>query len=120
MGLSCWQKEVWKEKVLAAKKGECIFSEEGQIIKKVEEKEETMLSDKAKISLYPEKFVVDLCDGSEPIVMEMDKIKQASIANKDTLLIVDDKIFLDIRCHIPRSPNNYIAAWRYLTGKEYY
>ena len=52
--------------------------------------------------------------------MDMAKIKQTSLANKDTLLIVDDKIFLDIRCHIPRSPNKYIAAWRYLTGKEYY
>ncbi len=115
-----WQREIWKERVLAAKEGECIFHEEGQIVKKVDATEEVELSDKAKISLYPEKFVVDLCDGSEPIVMEMSKIKQASIANKDTLLIVDDKIFLDIRCHIPRSPNKYIAAWRYLTGKEYY
>lgn len=115
-----WQREVWKEKVLAAKEGECIFSEDGQIVKKVDLKEEAVLSDKATISLYPEKFVVDLCDGSEPIVMEMEKIKQVSLANKDTLLVVDDNIFLDINSHIPRSPNKYIAAWRYLTGKEYY
>ena len=113
-----WQRDVWKEKVLAAKEGEIIFSEDGQIVKKVDGENEEMLSDNAKISLYPDKFVVEY-EGNT-ITMDMAKIKQTSLANKDTLLIVDDKIFLDIRCHIPRSPNKYIAAWRYLTGKEYY
>lgn len=113
-----WQREVWKERVLAAKKGECIFSEEGQIVKKVEGDEDSVLTENAKISLYPEKFVVEY-EGNT-ITMDMDKIKQVSLSHKDALLIVDDKIFLDIRCHIPRSPNKYIAAWRYLTGKEYY
>lgn len=113
-----WQREVWKERVLAVEKGECIFSEEGQIVKKVEGDEDFVLTENAKISLYPEKFVVEY--GTETITMDMDKIKQVSLSHKDALLIVDDKIFLDIRCHIPRSPNKYIAAWRYLTGKEYY
>lgn len=113
-----WQREVWKERVLAAKEGECIFSEEGQIVKKVEGDEDIVLTENAKISLYPEKFVVEY-DG-ETITMDMGKIKQVSLSHKDALLIVDDKVFLDIRCHIPRSPNKYIAAWRYLTGKEYY
>lgn len=113
-----WQREVWKEKVLSAKENELIFSEEGQIVKKVDGENEEILSDNAKISLYPKKFVVEY-EGNT-ITMDMAKIKQTSLANKDTLLIVDDKVFLDIRCHIPRSPNKYIAAWRYLTGKEYY
>ena len=113
-----WQRDVWKEKVLAAKSGECIFCEEGQIVKKVDGDEDTILTENAKISLYPEKFVVEY--DNETITMDMDKIKQVSLSHKDALLIVDDKIFLDIRCHIPRSPNKYIAAWRYLTGKEYY
>ena len=106
------------EIVEIAKENELIFSEEGQIVKKVDGENEEVLSDNAKISLYPEKFVVEY-EGNT-ITMDMAKIKQTSLANKDTLLIVDDKIFLDIRCHIPRSPNKYIAAWRYLTGKEYY
>lgn len=113
-----WQRDVWKERVLAVKRGECIFSEDGQIVKKVEGDEDVILTENAKISLYPEKFVVEY-DG-ETITMDMDKIKQVSLSHKDAILIVDDKIFLDIRCHIPRSPNKYIAAWRYLTGKEYY
>ena len=113
-----WQREVWKERVLAAKSGECIFSEEGQLVKKVDGDEDSILTENAKISLYPEKFVVEY--DNETITMDMDKIKQVSLSHKDALLIVDDKIFLDIRCHIPRSPNKYIAAWRYLTGKEYY
>ena len=113
-----WQREVWKEKVMSAAKGECIFSEDGQIVKKVEGDEDSVLTENAKISLYPEKFVVEY-DGNT-ITMDMDKIKQVSLSHKDALLVVDDKVFLDIRCHIPRSPNKYIAAWRYLNGKEYY
>ena len=79
-----------------------------------------MLSDKAKISLYPEKLVVTLGDGKEDIVMEMAKIKQLSLAGKDTILVVDDKIFLDIGSKTPRSPSKYVAAWRYLTDRPYY
>ncbi len=101
-----------------SEKGQCIFSEDGQIVKKVEGDEDTVLSENAKISLYPEKFVVEYEGGT--IVMDMDKIKQTSLSHKDAILIVDDKVFLDIRCRIPRSPNKYIAAWRYLNGKEYY
>ena len=80
---------------------------------------EEILSENATISLYPEKFVVSFDNGKEDIVMEMAKIKQLSLAGKDTILVVDDKVFLDIGSHIPRSPSMYIAAWRYLTGKEY-
>lgn len=113
-----WQRDIWKERVLSAEKGECIFSEDGQIVKKVDGDADSILTENAKISLYPEKFVVEY--DNETITMDMDKIKQVSLSHKDALLVVDDKIFLDIRCHIPRSPNKYIAAWRYLTGKEYY
>ena len=114
-----WQRDVWKERVLSAEKGSLIFSEGGQIVKKVDGEAEEILSENATISLYPEKFVVSLDGSKEDIVMEMSKIKQLSLAGKDSILVVDDKIFLDIGTQIPRSPTKYIAAWRYLTGKEY-
>ena len=114
-----WQRGVWKEKVLSAEKGSLIYSEGGQKVKKVDGENEEILSENATISLYPEKLVVSLGGEKEDIVMEMSKIKQLSLAGKETILVVDDKIFLDIGSQIPRSPTKYIAAWRYLTGKEY-
>ncbi len=114
-----WQRDIWKEKVLSAEKGSLIFSEGGQKVKKVDGENEEILSENATISLYPEKFVVSLDGTKDDIVMEMAKIKQLSLAGKDTILVVDDKIFLDIGSKIPRSSTKYIAAWRYLTGKEY-
>lgn len=114
-----WQREVWKEKLLSAEKGSLIFSENGQKVKKVDGDEEELLSENATVSLYPEKLVISLGDGKEDIVMEMAKIKQLSLAGKDTVLVVDDKFFLDIDSQVPRSSTKYIAAWRYLTGKEY-
>lgn len=114
-----WQRDVWKERLLSAEKGSVIFSEGGQIVKKVDVEAEEILSENATITLYPEKLVVSFEDSKPDIVMEMEKIKQLSLAGKDTILVVDDKIFLDIGSQIPRSPSKYIAAWRYLTGKEY-
>lgn len=114
-----WQRGIWKEKVLSAEKGSPIFSEGGQTVKKVDGESEEILSENATISLYPEKFVVSLDGTKEDIVMEMAKIKQLSLAGKDSILVVDDKVFLDIGSEAPRSSTKYIAAWRYLTGKEY-
>lgn len=114
-----WQRDIWKDIVLSAKKDEVIFSEDGQIVKKVDVDTEEILSEDGTIKLYNDKLVVELGNSKEAITMEMAKIKQLSLAGKDTILVVDDKIFLDIGSKIPRSPTKYIAAWRYLTGKEY-
>lgn len=115
-----WQRDIWKEKIFSKNQGELIFSEGGQIVKKVDGELEEILSENATISLYPEKIEIALGEGKETIVMEMSEIKQLSLAGKDSILVVDDKIFLDIGSVIPRSSTKYIAAWRYLTGKEYY
>ena len=114
-----WQRDVWKEKVLSAEKGSVIFTETQQKVKKVDVDSEEILTENGTITIYPEKFVVSLDGTKEDIVMDMDKIKQLSLAGKDTVLVVDDKIFLDIGSALPRSSTKYIAAWRYLTGKEY-
>ena len=114
-----WQRDIWKEKLLSAEKGSLIFSEGGQKVKKVDGDEEELLPENATISLYPEKLVVSFDGTRDDIVMEMAKIKQLSLAGKDTILVVDDKVFLDIGSEIPRSSTKYIAAWRYLTGKDY-
>ena len=115
-----WQRDKWKERILSKANGELIFSEGGQIVKSVNGEEEQILSENAVISLYPEKIEITLGETQEPIVMAMDKIKQVSLAGKDTILLVDENHFLDIGSVVPRSSTKYIAAWRYLTGKQYY
>lgn len=113
-----WQRGVWKDKLLSAKDGEVIFSEGGQIVRLVKEDEDEILSENATLTLYKDKVEINL--GDRVITMEMNKIKQASLASKETLFIVDDKMFLDIRSQVPRASTKYVAAWRYLTGREYY
>ncbi len=113
-----WQRKVWKEKILSAADGEVIFSEGGQIVKRVDLEVEETLSENATITLYKDKFVVTMED--KTITMKIDEVKQTSLARKDTILIVDGNVFLDISSHTPRSSTKYVAAWRYLTGREYY
>lgn len=115
-----WQRDIWKDMLLSAEDDQIIFSENGQEIKKVDGENEEILTENGVLNLYKDKFEIIIGEGKEPIIMEMNKIKQVSIANKDTVLLVDDKIFLDIGSATPRSPSKYVAAWRYLTDRPYY
>ncbi|MBR5437702.1 MAG: 1-acyl-sn-glycerol-3-phosphate acyltransferase [Clostridia bacterium] len=113
-----WQRKVWKEKLLSAEDGELIFSEGGQIVRLVKDDVDEVLSENAELSLYKDRFEIRMEDRT--ITMPMNKVKQSSLASKETLFIVDDNMFLDIRSHTPRASTKYVAAWRYLNGKEYY
>ncbi len=115
-----WQRDVWKEMLLTAKDGEVLVSEDGQIVKTVDGENEEILTENGTLRLYKDKFEIITGDGKEPIIMKMSKMKQVSLANKDTVLLVDHKIFLDLGSQTPRSPSKYIAAWRYLTDRPYY
>lgn len=115
-----WQREVWKEMLTTANDNEVILTEDGQTVKTVDGENEEILTENGILRLYKNKFEIVTGEGKEPIVMEMNKMKQVSLANKDTVLLVDDKIFLDLGSKTPRSPSKYIAAWRYLTDRPYY
>ncbi|MDD6147267.1 MAG: lysophospholipid acyltransferase family protein [Oscillospiraceae bacterium] len=115
-----WQRARWKERVLAAAEGELIFSEENMTVRTVGDEGDTVLTEKGKLSLCQDRFEVDLGDGSEVCVIPMKEVKQVSLAGKEALLLVGGGHYFDIRPARPASPNKYIAAWRYLTGREYY
>lgn len=114
-----WQRDVWKEKVLSAKEDELLFAEDGQIVKKIDGEEETILSENAILKFYKNKFEIVLSQ-SETITMQMSQMKTVSFSGKDTVLLVDNNIFLDINSKTPRSALKYVAAWRYLNNKAYY
>ena len=115
-----WQRGIWKDMLLSADEKTPIVSESGQKIKKVDGEIEEILTEDGVLNLYKDRVEFILGEDKEPIIMEMSKIKQLSIANKDTVLIVDDKVFLDVGSKTPRSPSKYVAAWRYLTDRPYY
>ena len=115
-----WQRDVWKEMLLSAKDGEVLVEEQGQLVKTVDGENEVILSENGILRLYKDKFEIILGEDKEPVTMEMSKVSNVSLANKDTVFLVDDKMFLDIGSKTPRSPSKYIAAWRYLTNRPYY
>ena len=115
-----WQRGIWKDILLSADADTPVITEAGQKIKRVDDDTEEILTENGVMSLYKDRVEFTLGKGKEPIIMEMSKIKQVSIANKDTVLIVDDKVFLDVGSQTPRSPSKYVAAWRYLTDRPYY
>lgn len=114
-----WQRGVWKDRVLAVPGGEVVFSEEGQKVLSVSGSDKTMLDDNAKLTLYTDKFVISMKDGEA--VLPFADLKTVQIASRDGLIIIgNNNQYYDIRSRIPRSASKYVAAWRYLTGKEYY
>ena len=114
-----WQRNIWKDKLLAVSDNEVIIKEAGQIVKRVDKEFEEVLTEDGELYLYKDRLEIKISD-TNVITMKMNEIKQLSLSGKDKVLVVDHNIFLDINSKTPRSPTKYIAAWRYLTGKEYY
>ena len=114
-----WQRNIWKDKLLAVSDNEVIIKEAGQIVKRVDKEFEEVLTEDCELYLYKDRLEIKISD-TNVITMKMNEIKQLSLSGKDKVLVVDHNIFLDINSKTPRSPTKYIAAWRYLTGKEYY
>lgn len=114
-----WQKNIWKEKVISAKDGELIYEDKGQIVREIQEDNKIPVSDNANVKIYKDKFVVELSD-SETVEMPIEKIKRVWVAAKDSFILVDDNHYFDISTHIPRAAIKYVAAWRYLRGKDFY
>ena len=113
-----WQREVWKNRLLSAAPGELIFSEDGQIVYSVDKGERTLISENAEIRLYNDRFEIE-AEGHDTIKIPMETISKVQTAMKDFLVIVNDEGYYDINSAVPRSATKYVAAWRYLTGKEY-
>lgn len=114
-----WQRKIWKEKVLAAKDGELIFEDKGQIIREIQGDKKIPVSDNANVKLYKDKFVVELSD-TESVEMPIESMKRVWVAAKDSFILVDGNHYFDVGTHAPRAGIKYVCAWRYLLGKEFY
>lgn len=113
-----WQRDVWKENVLSAQSGEIIFEESGMKVVSVKKDSKTLLSENATLQLYKDKFAVILSE-NETVEMNMDSINKVWTSSPDAVIIIDGEHYFDIESPVHSSAVKYIAAWRYLNGKDF-
>ena len=113
-----WQNRIWKERVLSAKQNELIFQEGGQRIATIRKGKRYSLSENALFQLYQNKFEIHLNE-DETITIPISNIKLVMSISIEALLIITPETYYYIRTHKPRATSKYVAAWRYLIGKDY-
>lgn len=113
-----WQREFWKEKLLGEKDGGLIFKESPQLLYTVDSGIRTLVSENAELSLFGDRFEIT-CPETQKIVIPFADAEKVQTAMKDYLAIISAEGYYDIGSAYPRSSAKYVAAWRYLTGREY-
>lgn len=113
-----WQKEQWKERVLKAGAGELIFEESGQRISTIVDRKRKSISENAILRICQDRFEIVLNE-NETITIPLDTVKLVMSISIEALLIIDQERYFYIKTHKPRATSKYVAAWRYLIGKDY-
>ena len=113
-----WQKEQWKERVLKAGAGELIFEEGGQRIATIIDRKRKSISENATLRICQDRFEIVLNE-SETITIPLDTVKLVMSISIEALLIIDQERYFYIKTPKPRATSKYVAAWRYLIGKDY-
>lgn len=113
-----WQKEQWKERVLKAGAGELIFEEGGQRIATIVDRKRKSISENATLRICQDRFEIQLNE-NENVIIPLDTIKLVMSISIEALLIIDQDRYYYIKTHKPRATSKYVAAWRYLIGKDY-
>lgn len=113
-----WQKEQWKERVLKAGAGELIFEEGGQRISTIVDRKRKSISENAVLRICQDRFEIVLNE-NETITIPLDTVKLVMSISIEALLIIDQERYFYIKTHKPRATSKYVAAWRYLIGKDY-
>lgn len=111
-----WQRKAWKDKILSAES--LILSEDRQKINKIINNQSTTLCEDGVISIYPDRF--ELLINGETVLLYLHDLKRVQNANKQNIVIVHkngDHYY--ISCPYPRSSDKFVAAWYYLTDREY-
>ncbi len=113
-----WQKDSWKQIVLSHRDGELIFSENHQIISMFVKHHKKLINKDAELKLFTDRFEIAY-DGETKITVPMKQIKLVLNVSIEALIIVTDDHYLYIQSQYPRAAAKYVAAWRYLTNKDY-
>ena len=113
-----WQKDEWKKIVLSVPKGELIFSEKQQIVSMFVKHRKRLINKDSELKLFTDRFEIDY-DGETKITIPIQKIKLVLNVSINALIIVTDDLYLYIQSQYPRAAAKYVAAWRFLTNKDY-
>ena len=113
-----WQKGIWKDKVLNAPDGELIFEENEQPVYTLVKRKKVELSDNAILCLYKDRFELILNE-NETITFPIEKLKLVLNVSVESVMFFDGEHFMYVKSKNPRAAAKYVAAWRYLTGKDY-
>lgn len=111
-----WQRNEWKNKLRNS--SGLIFAEGNQIIYKMHDGAPVKLCSDGKISIYPDRF--ELLINGETVSLPLKSLKRVQNAKKQNLVIIDgnDEYYL-LKSDVPRSSDKFVAAWYYLTDREY-
>lgn len=111
-----WQRQEWKQR-LQSSTG-LILTEKEQIINKMHDGVPEKLCEDGIINIYPDKF--ELIVNGESIDLPVYDLKRVQNANKQNIVIVHKNgDYYYIECNTPRTSDKYVAAWYYLTNREY-
>lgn len=113
-----WQKGIWKDKVLNTPDGELIFEEKEQPVYTLVNRKKVELSDNAILRLYRDRFEIILNE-SETITFPIEKLKLVLNVSIESIMLFDGERFIYVKSKNPRAAAKYVAAWRYLIGKDY-
>lgn len=113
-----WQKPIWKDKVLNTPDDELIFEETEQPVYTLVKRKKVELSDNGILRLYKDRFEVVLNE-NETITFPIDKLKLVLNVSVESVMFFDGERFIYVKSKSPRAAAKYVAAWRYLIGKDY-
>ena len=104
--------------MLGAGAGELIFEEGGQRISTIIDRKRKSISENATLRIYQDRFEIQLNE-NDNIVIPLDTVKLVMSISIEALLIIDQERYFYIKTHKPRATSKYVAAYRYLIGKDY-
>lgn len=111
-----WQRTEWHN-ILQTSDG-LIFREDNQIVSKVQNGIPTELCNDGALSIYKDRF--ELSVNGETVLLPLKELKRVQNANKQNLVLINnDNDYYLLGSTVPRSSDKYVAAWYYLTGRDY-
>lgn len=111
-----WQRKEWHS-ILQCSDG-LIFTEKNQIISKVYDGIPKEICRDGVLNLYKDKF--ELIINGKTVALPLNTLKRVQNSSKQNLVLINgDGDYYLVGSSVPRSSDKYVAAYYYLTDREY-
>ena len=115
------QKHIWRQQVESAPAGKIITEERGQKVYRTgRDGKRVLLSSDAVLRLYPDSFWIILGGKKGSVTIPFDGIGDVLSVSDTGLVIINDPDRYEILSDCPRCAGKYVAAWSWLTGRDYF